>query len=128
MKTIIRIFFFVLFPVLFCIDAFGEEKGVTNNGVEKLLVPKKEDNSDKRPRMPGVAYLTCWLFPTQLTVEVPEGVEYVDVELSSGNVVVWTTTVTEDENSACLPGLYGEYILTCTTDGNHTYVAAVDLR
>ncbi len=106
---------------------WGDDSKDVNKPKEKVIVPKHEDSSDKRPRLPGINYILCWISPTEIEVEVPEGVEYVDVELSSGDALVWTATVTEEDKRASLPGLYGEYILTCTTDGNHTFVATVNL-
>lgn len=73
-----------------------------------------------RPEIPSRQRIVCTYSNSYIEFDFSFS-EYLDVTISKDEIPVWYGTITQDEPSADIPVLYGEYTITCITDGGHIF-------
>lgn len=95
------------------INIRGEEVGSKST----VLTQHRKTN---RPEMPSRERIICTYVQGHIEFDFNNS-EYLDVTISKDDIPIWYGTITQDEPSADIPVLYGEYTITCITDGGHIF-------
>lgn len=79
-----------------------------------------QERHQQRPSMPSRQRISCTYSRGHIEFDFNYS-EYLDVTISKDEIPVWYGTITQDEPSADIPVLYGEYTITCITDGGQIF-------
>ena len=106
--------------------AGGTQTNNQNAGNGKgRLTPKKDSG---RPGAPSRVFVECEDSAGVLYFVLPADVEYADIYIESAGAVVFSGDITADECALLVPGLAGEYTITCITDDGREFVGDITLN
>lgn len=95
-----------------------DSSGNTSTNTSTLRYQRPTTN---RPEKPFRYTIECQYGKGHIELLFPAYIEYLDVTISKDEIPIWYGTITQDEPSADIPVLYGEYTITCITDGGHIF-------
>ena len=73
-------------------------------------------------------FVECEYSAGVLYFVLPADVEYADIYIESAGAVVFSGDITADECALLIPGLAGEYTITCITDDGREFVGDITLN
>ena len=98
----------------------------TPNNKNKTRLDLKPRN--QRPNAPSRVFVECEYSAGVLYFTLPGDVEYADIYIESAGAVVFSGDITADECALLIPGLAGEYTITCITDDGREFVGDITLN
>lgn len=120
MKTFITSIILTLSLAANPLSGYGGESN-TKTGV----VGRRSTRTTNRPTAPSHAYIHFTYTSGYIDFILNPTMEYLDVTISKDDIPVWSGTVTQDEPSAEIPVLYGEYTIACITDNGQVYLGVL---
>ena len=107
---------------------------IANADGNTTSLPKKTERLDRKilsdsnsPRILGDLFIACYYNKESIEIEFPADVDYMEVTIANGSVVLWSSIITSDTPSCDIPYLNGEYTITCTTDSGAVYQGILSL-
>ena len=82
----------------------------------------------QRPHTPSRVFVECEYSAGVLYFTLPADVEYADIYIESAGAVVFSGDITADECALLVPGLAGEYTITCITDDGREFAGDITLN
>lgn len=92
----------------------------------KYRLPQRPTKN--RPNAPSRVFIECEYSAGVLYFVLPADVEYADIYVESAGAVVFSGDITADECALLVPGLTGEYTITCITDDGREFVGDITLN
>lgn len=126
MKNFLRLIFLILLcSNFFATTAMADENRESVN--KSAILVKQEPTPTNRPRTPSNSYILCLYSIEYIELEIPIGIEYVDVTIEDDGNIVWFGTLTPNDNIASIPLFDGEYEISCTTNDEQIFYGILNL-
>lgn len=118
MEIFRKVFLMIVLLFISYMDINAEEKRVHSNDRVAYL---HQEPIKSRPRSPSRVFLRCYYGKGFLSIEFKEEMTFIEIEISKDDNVHWEGMVYVQEPEILIPELYGEYEITCRTDGNQIF-------
>lgn len=121
MKALVALTILALSLASVTIPCYASETNTKNGTVSRTTSIKPN-----RPSAPSHSYIHFIYTRGHIDFTLSPTMEYLDVTISKDDIPVWSGTVTQDEPSAEIPVLYGEYTIACITDNGQVYLGVLN--
>ena len=92
----------------------------TQSSSQSNAIVMKERKSTNRRNAPSKVYIICHYSVGQLSFDLPNYIEYIDITINDATNLIWTGYANHNNYTLDIPCLHGEYENSCTTDQNST--------
>lgn len=94
-----------------------------NDANDKRIEYLKIECSKHRPEKPARVFMECHYWKGMLMFKFPthSDIRNVRVTICKDEAVIWMGNVTSENPEVAIPVLFGEYDITCRTDGNQIF-------
>lgn len=103
-----------------CLSIKAESKKETNGEkIERLKI----ERCTHRPEAPSRVFIEChyWRGKIRLVFPPQSDMRSAEVIISKEESAIWMGYVTRENPEVAIPVLFGEYDITCHTDGNQIF-------
>lgn len=101
--------------------------GTKKSEKQTIYLTKYRSNIPNAPRAPFLSQIKCFYTSEYIELEIPIGIEYVDVTIEDDGSIVWFGTLTPNDNIASIPLFDGEYEISCTTNDEQIFYGILNL-
>ncbi|WP_300506260.1 hypothetical protein [uncultured Duncaniella sp.] len=95
-----------------------DNEDLLSEGELEVLRPVKNTKGHEKP---GRIFIGCRYSARHLHFIMPSHINTLQVAIGKDDAPIWQTFVTVENPECDIPELYGEYEITCRTDGNQIF-------
>lgn len=121
MKTFEKFLFVLGFAALAGTAVFADDLELEKT----ILIPEREIKSVNKSRSLDLLFIECNYSDGYIQLGIPEDVFAIVVSIEDEHSEVWSGVLTQDIPYSSIPYLYGEYVITCTTDNGDIYQSII---